>query len=336
MNKKILIITEAYSAQTNGVATTLHNTSDELEKLGYDVNMATPELFNTLPCPTYPEVRIVINPWKINEIFREENPAYVHIATEGPLAFYSMLYCRWNKIQFTTSYHTKLPEYIHKRFSFIPEGLIYWYLRQLHKHSKSVLVTTESMRIELNAKGFKNLVVWGRGVDREIFNNTSRICDKSNYSKSPVLLYVGRISIEKNIEAFLELDIAGAKKIIVGDGPSRATLQEKYPYEFWMGSKKGNELAWYYANADVFVFPSKTDTFGIVMIESSACGTPVAAFPVTGPKDYVKQGVTGYLDNDLKVAIEKCLKLSRTVCEDEAAQYTWEACTRTFVKYLTS
>jgi glycosyltransferase involved in cell wall biosynthesis len=330
---KILIITEAYEKQINGVVTTLRNTAYELEKMGCQVVMITPgnEVFKAIPCPTYPEIDLVINPWKVINIIREEKPDYIHIATEGPLSLLAAMYCRWKNIQFTSSYHTKLPEYIHARFKFIHPNLIYAYLRFLHWKSKAVLVTTNSMKEELEAKKFKNIFVWGRGVDSTIFNGGLRVGNNI----APKLLYVGRVSTEKNIPAFLDLKLDFPhEKIVVGDGPLLEKFKVEYPNVTFMGALKGNKLAYIYANADVFVFPSLTDTFGIVQIEASACGTPVAGFPVTGLKDYVKPGVTGYLDTDLTVAIKKCLKIKRFACAEEASKYTWRSVTEVFYNKL--
>ena len=330
LNKKILIITEAYEKTVNGVWTTLKSTAIELRKMKYDVIFITPEKFKSIQCPTYQELRIVLNPWKVGKMIESISPEYIHIATEGPLGYFAVKYCEKHGLKFNTSYHTKFPEYMNTRFSFIKADWIYNYLRRFHKNSNKVLVTTKSMKTELEEKYFKNLEVWGRGVDTNTFNSYHQ---RSN--KLPILLYVGRISIEKNIEAFLSLDLPfNHTKVVVGDGPLLEHFKAKYPDVSFKGAKKNNQLPYYYATADVMVFPSLTDTFGIVMIEASACGTPVAAFPVTGPIDYIEQGVTGYMDSDLSIAIQECLKLSRRNCEIEASKYTWKECTKVFERNL--
>lgn len=348
--KKILIVTEAFSKTINGVWTTLKNTGYELEKGGYDVRFVTPEQFKSIDCPTYKEIQLVINPWKFNKIFDREKPDFIHIATEGPLALYAIKYCVKHGLSFTTSFHTKIPEYVNKRFPIIPVSWGYKYLRYLHKHSKAVLVTTASMKQELAERGFNNLVVWGRGVNIKVFNSSQRIpvelydgiywsagtrkhLFSDQVGRHPVLLYVGRVSIEKNLEAFLNLDMV-AEKVVVGDGPMLEYYKKRYPAIRFKGVKRGKALAYEYANADVSVFPSVTDTFGITMIESSACGTPVAAFPVTGPKDYIYQGATGFMHENLARAVSECFYINRAQCEHVAKQYTWARATEVFERSL--
>lgn len=349
---KILIITDAWINQTNGVVTTLINTKKCLEEMGHNVEVISPNQFNVKELPTYKEIKIATNPWKIGKMIKDINPDAIHIATEGPLGLFAGMYLRKKKYKFTTSYHTKMPEYVNERFKFIPKSLVYMYMRFIHKGSSTILVTTESMLQELQKHGFKqNIMVWNRGVDATIFNTENLSSDEPyEYYKmlKPYVLYVGRISIEKNLEAFINLDIP-YNKVIVGDGPLFDELfndlnsvkmvpsgnvdKPKYA-TIMVGKQIGEELKRWYAHAEVFVFPSKTDTYGIVMLESMACGTPVAAYPVTGPIDCVKNNVTGYLDDDLASAIEKCTKLDRSKIAKIGQANTWESCTQTFLKTL--
>lgn len=328
---KILIITESIPGiNINGVSSTLLQTKLELEKLHYRVQFITPldKGFISLPCPTDKLVRLVLNPWKVGRMIDQSFATYIHIATEGPLAYAAVRYCEKNGLHFTTSYHTKLDEYIPARFPFIKAAWITRYLKRLHKSSKAVLVTTPSMKNELASQGYSNLKVWGRGVD-SLFNSTYRLPHSQ-----VTLLYVGRIAVEKNIEAFLTLDLP-YKKVVVGDGPLLNHYKAKYPLVEFKGELRGIELATAYANSDVFVFPSLTDTFGLVNLESIACATPVAAYEgASGVKDIIINGVTGCLDCDLGHAVEVCLKLDRQLVEAQARQYTWEACTKIFLKSL--
>jgi glycosyltransferase involved in cell wall biosynthesis len=329
--QKILIVTDAWR-QINGVVTTLENLNRTLTDMKYDVDFLNyDDADYTCNMPFYPEVKLA---WvKQYVIKRKVDWAdSVHIATpEGPIGFKTLRYCVKNKIPFTTGYHTKWPEFVRARLP-IPTSLTYAYMRWLHKHSKNILVPTQTVVDELRLKGFCNLVVWTRGVDRTIFNPGSRtklICGK------PLLLCVTRVSHEKGLDDFCKLVYPGATKIIVGDGPYRAELEVKYPDVIFTGVKRGKDLADYYANADVFVFPSKSDTFGVVMIESMACGTPVAAFPVTGPLDVIKHGVTGAMDNNLNTAIDMCLTLDRKKVYNNSLEWSWGECAVQFINSLT-
>jgi len=329
--QKILIVTDAWR-QINGVVTTLENLNRTLTDMKYDVDFLNyDDADYTCNMPFYPEVKLA---WvKQYVIKRKVDWAdSVHIATpEGPIGFKTLRYCVKNKIPFTTGYHTKWPEFVRARLP-IPTSLTYAYMRWLHKHSKNILVPTQTVVDELRLKGFCNLVVWTRGVDRTIFNPGSRtklICGK------PLLLCVTRVSHEKGLDDFCKLVYPGATKIIVGDGPYRAELEVKYPDVIFTGVKRGRDLADYYANADVFVFPSKSDTFGVVMIESMACGTPVAAFPVTGPLDVIRHGVTGAMDNNLNTAIDTCLTLDRKKVYNNSLEWSWEKCAVQFINSLT-
>jgi glycosyltransferase involved in cell wall biosynthesis len=325
MPKTILVITDNVPDQVNGVVTTFKNLEDHAERDGYSVVYINPGQFPNFACPGYPEVRLCW-PHGISKKIKTIQPDFIHIATEGPVGLFARWWCERNNIPYNTSYHTKFPEFLNKLYG-IPESWTYWYMRWFHRHSERVLVTTESMRVDLVQRGFKNLVVWTRGVDRTVFNSTYRSDIEGN---RPVLLNVGRVSKEKGLDDFCELIYPGATKIIVGDGPYRAELQHRYPNILFAGTRAGTDLARYYAQADVFVFPSRTDTFGVVNIEALACGTPVAAYPVVGPIDIVKQGITGFLNEDLQQAVNQCLKLDRADVEDASLKWSWAECWRIF------
>jgi glycosyltransferase involved in cell wall biosynthesis len=290
-----------------------------LTGLGDDVIMITPELFTSLPCPTYPEIRLSLFPAKkIRRIFEETPPDAVHIATEGPLGFAARRYCLKNNIPFTTAFHTRFAEYVHARIR-LPISWGYAGLRWFHRPSRAIMVATPSLETDLRNRGFRHIRRWTRGIDTELFHPR----EKDNFShKRPVFLYVGRVAVEKNIEDFLKLDLPGTK-IVVGDGPQRRDLERKYPLAFFVGLKEGEDLAKIYASADVFIFPSKTDTFGLVLLEALACGVPVAAYPVTGPLDVIGDHPVGVLDNNLQRAAVKALDIDPALCRDYAMGYSW-------------
>jgi glycosyltransferase involved in cell wall biosynthesis len=340
MNKKILIICEARPPQVNGVVTTFTNLKIELEKIGYEVDIIGPDnpIFKTMELPIYPEIRIVLNPWKV-KYFLHSQYNYIHIATEGPLGYYASRYCKKNGIKFSSSYHTKMPEYINNKFKIIPTSLVYKYMRSLHEASTNILVTSDSMRDELKERSFNNkMITWTRGVDNTIFNPFDKtIMDK------PYILYVGRISSEKNIEEFLNLRCEGYYKVVVGDGPDHAKLLKKYWFNRdikFLGKQTGKKLARIYAGASCFVFPSKTDTFGIVNIEALCCGTPVAAYNVTGPRDIVIDGVNGFLRDNLQYAVDLCLLADKElfnrveIAKVAQEKYSWYNCAQIFVEGL--
>lgn len=313
---KLLLVTDAWEPQTNGVVTTLQRVAEQLTARGMTVTVLHPGLFKTLPLPSYPEIRVAINPWRIGRMIEAERPDTIHIATEGPLGVAARLFLARRSIPFSTSLHTKFPEYIAARTRLSP-AVGYAFLRWFHRPSSATLVTTTSHRRELERWGLGHLVVWGRGVDTEQFKPRQH-----RPRKKPRLLYVGRVAVEKNLEAFLQLP-CDATKVVVGDGPARADLQRKYPDVEWAGYRYGVELAGYYADADVFVFPSRTDTFGLVMLEAMACGTPVAAYPVTGPIDVVVDGVNGALDPNLGAAVKRALTVDRKECRRFATAHGW-------------
>lgn len=330
---KILIITDAWE-QTNGVVTTYLNLIKQLEKRNYEVKVIGPKDFKSRSLPSYKEIKVAINPWTVSKLIEKEQANYIHIATEGPIGFFAARYCNKKGYHYTTSYHTKFPEYVNQRIKFIKPSFVYRFLKRVHKNAQKTFVTTDSMKKELISNGFDSnkLITWTKGIDREQFNEKGR-----KLSKKARALYVGRVSVEKNIEAFLDLPIV-ASKYVVGDGPHLAKLKEKYggyPDIHFVGEKKGKELQWYYANSEIFVFPSKTDTFGMVMLEANACGTPVIGFPVTGPKDFVVNGVNGYVSDDLFEAYHTAILLDRRDVLQYSKIFSWERATDTFLEHIT-
>jgi len=316
--KKILIITDNLQDQINGVVTTYKNLEACAIRDGYNFVYITPDEFRHFDCPIYNEVKIAL-PRKMGEKIEEISPHHIHIATEGPVGLWARAYLTKHNCRYNTAYHTKFPEGLHTLVG-IPESITWRYIKWFHKHTGKVLTTTNSMVEQLQQKGLKNLVPWTRGVDRTIF--TSKLRTKT--AEKLNLVCVSRISKEKNLDEFCKIDYFHAHKIMVGDGPYRKELESKYPDVEFVGFKTGVELATYYANADVFVFPSRWETFGIVMIEAMACGTPVAAYPCQGPNDVVDHGITGYLRENLKQAITECLTLDRYEVEKYSTKYSWD------------
>jgi glycosyltransferase involved in cell wall biosynthesis len=328
---KITLVTDTWD-NVNGVVTTLRNTVKHLTLMGHEVQVIEPSLFKTFPAPGYPEIRLAWNIWHVGPMIKNFDPDAVHIATEGPLGFAARWYCKIDRLDIphNTSYHTKFPEYLNE-YVRLPVNWGYWLMRLFHKFSTKVLVTTETMKKELEARDFHRLAVWNRGVDRQLFNPNSR---KYTQATKPIMLCVSRASKEKGLDDFCKLDLPGTK-ILVGDGPYLDELKRKYPDVIYAGFKHGERLAEYYANADVFVFPSKSDTFGVVMLESISSGTPIAAYPVTGPVDVVEEGINGSMDNDLSDAINKALLCDREAVEASASRWDWRSCTEIFLNNLT-
>jgi glycosyltransferase involved in cell wall biosynthesis len=321
MSKTILIVTDNLPNQINGVVTTYKNIEACAIRDNYRVVSLDPGMFRDGDCPGYNEVKIAF-PWKMGQIFEEINPDHIHIATEGPVGLCARQYLDKRGYRYNTAYHTKFPEGIRKLFG-VPEAITWPLVRWFHKHSGKVLTTTTTMVNELKEQGFGTEVIpWTRGVDRTIFKPEHRAETVSKY-----ILCVSRVSKEKNLEAFFELDYPGYLKVMVGDGPMLETYKKKYPDVHFTGYKTGIDLARYYANAEVFVFPSQWETFGIVMIEAMACGTPVAAYSVTGPKDVIEEGLTGYmssLDQGLVISVDKCLQLDRKKVVEGSKRWSWE------------
>lgn len=327
---RIAIISDAGEPQVNGVVNTLRSTVRCLRTLGHEVIMLTPRDFRTFACPTYPEIRLAYKPYaRIAERLEEFGPDCIHIATEGPMGIAARRYCVRNKLNFTTAYHTRFPEYLAAR-KLLPRALTYRLLRWFHGRSQAVMVPTPAMKLALEEEGFRNVVLWGRGVDTEHFKPST---EDHACIERPLFLYVGRVAVEKNIEAFLKLDLPGTKWV-VGDGPLHEDLSQRYPNVRFLGAKGHDELPAYYNCADVFVFPSKTDTFGLVLLEAMACGIPVAAYPVEGPIDVVDGGVSGILSNDLKLACMKALTLNKETVRSHAQRRSWESATQQFLQHL--
>lgn len=327
---RIAIVTDAWEPQTNGVVVTLQRTARWLERLGNEVGFVTHEGLRTFPMPTYPEIRLAWRPGgHVERQLDGFEPDRIHIATEGPLGLAARAYCLRNALTFTTSYHTRFPQYVRARFP-VPETWTYRLLRWFHGPAQRTMVGTESLRRELAGRGFDNVAIWSRGVDTELFSPRDKgFLD----APRPISMYLGRVAVEKNVEAFLELDLPGTQ-YVVGDGPALEDLRERYPRAVFTGYKYGVELASHLAAADVFVFPSRTDTFGLVLLEAMACGVPVAAYPVTGPVDIVEDGVTGALDEDLGAAVERALRADPAACRRAATKRTWEAASRQFLDNL--
>jgi glycosyltransferase involved in cell wall biosynthesis len=328
----ILIATDAWHPQVNGVVRTLTSLARSAAGLGADVEFLTPDGFPSVGVPTYPGLRIALpNRSEIARRIEAASPDAIHIATEGPIGWAVRAYCRRRKLAFTTSYTTRFPEYVSVRTG-IPVGLGYAVMRHFHAASSMIMVATDSLRQELAGRGFRKLGFWTRGVDTDLFRpDEPAVIDLPR----PIFMTMGRVAIEKNIEAFLSLDLPGSK-VVVGDGPQKAMLQQKYPKVSFLGEKKGRDLTSHLAAADVFVFPSLTDTFGVVQLEALACGTPVAAFPVTGPLDVIADHPIGALDTDLRSACIRALGMSREACRNFALARSWENSARQFIGNLTA
>lgn len=327
---RLFLVTDAWKPQINGVVRTLGRMISEMQKRGHEVEVASPLDFTSIPCPTYPEIRLAITPTrKLHQRIDAYKPDAIHISTEGPLGMAARKYCVKRGIPFTTAYHTRFPEYVHARTRF-PLGWSYGMLRRFHNSAARCMVATDSIQNDLESRGFENIVRWSRGVDTELFKPTDRAALEL---PRPISLYVGRVAVEKNIPAFLDLDLPGSK-VVVGDGPQWAQLRKAYPGVTFLGALRDDELADIYSAADVFVFPSKTDTFGLVMLEALACGTPVAGFPVPGPLDVIGTRETGYLHDNLKLAIEGALERSRETCREYALANSWDVCVNQFMSNL--
>jgi glycosyltransferase involved in cell wall biosynthesis len=329
---RLVIATDAWSPQTNGVVTTLKATVDTLTRLGHQVRVISPQGMLSIPAPSYPEIRLAL--WPIPHIRREMRafqPQAIHIATEGPLGLAMWRYCRHRRVPFTTSYHTRYPEYLRARWP-IPVDVSYAWLRRFHGAATRTFVSAGSLERQLTERGFKHLHLWRRGVDLARFRPGAPHPAVADLPR-PIMAYAGRVAVEKNIEAFLNLQVPGTK-LVIGDGPQRPELAARYPEAKFVGFRHGDELANMVGSADVLVFPSLTDTFGLAMIEALACGVPVAAFPVPGPIDVIEQGVTGVLHEDLTVAVPSALKLDRSVCAQRATAFTWDAATEQFLAGL--
>ncbi|WP_430910339.1 glycosyltransferase family 4 protein [Methylobacterium sp. sgz302541] len=330
---RLLIATDAWHPQVNGVVRSLEHMEIAGRALGYDPVFLTHQDFRSLPMPGYPEIRLAYaTKRKVAERWSDLAPTHVHIATEGTVGYATRRYCLAEGRPFTTSYHTRFPEYLAARAP-VPESWSYAWLRRFHGAACATMVSTPSLERDLAARGFTNLLRWTRGVDTELFR--PQASDALDHLPRPHFLFVGRLAVEKNIAAFLSLDLPGTK-VIVGDGPDRARLEALAPDAAFLGTQTGPALARIYAAADVFVFPSLTDTFGIVLLEALACGLPVAAYPVTGPLDVIGGTQAGVLDRDLRTAALAALRIPRETCREEALRYTWAESARQFYANIES
>lgn len=336
---RIVIVSDAAPPQINGVVRTLGELTRCLNGMGHEVILIGPDRFLTMPAPGYPEIRLALFPGRrLARMIEAANPHAIHIATEGPLGLAARNYCVRRGLPFSTSFHTRFPEYLHARIRF-PLAGSYAFLRWFHARASTVMAATPALRDELEARGFGRPVLWSRGVDTELFHPRPELLGAHYLSlPRPVWLYVGRIAVEKNIDVFLETPLPGSR-MIVGEGPRLAHLRRRYPDVHFTGALSGEELARAYAAADCFVFPSRTDTFGLVLIEALASGTPVAAYPVQGPLDVIGPSSANglrpaILDKDLGTACLKAVDLPRAACRDFALGFSWEACTRQFLSNL--
>ncbi len=329
--KSVLIVSDAWHPQVNGVVRTLGNTRAQLEAMGMEVKMLTPDLFRSVPCPSYPEIRLaLVGSKRVEAEIEKAQPDALHIATEGPLGWAARAAALRRGWQFTTAFHTRFPEYVNARTG-IPVSWLYALFRRVHSPSAAVLAPTHASIADLEKWRFKNVVFWSRGVDHQIFN--PRCIQAPPSREHPIFIYVGRLAVEKNIEAFLKLDLPG-EKWVAGEGPMEAELKARYPEVRWIGVLPQRELAEVYSKGDVFVFPSLTDTFGLVMVEAMACGLPVAAYPVAGPIDVVGASGAGSLKSDLKEACLDCLGIPRLRAIQRSKEFTWERATEQFAGAL--
>ncbi len=340
---KIAICTDAWHPQVNGVVRSLATTVTQLSERGHEVELITPAQFHTMPLPGYDEIRLALAPrFGTRRKLGAFRPEVVHIATEGPIGWSARSWCLAHKVPFTTAFHTRFPDYAALRTGIDAEH--FWPLvRRFHAPSRAIMVSTASLAQELNARGLGQTRIWSRGIDRTLFRPGHAPLPEIAALPGPVLLYVGRIAKEKNLPAFLDCAVPG-NKVVVGDGPDLAELRMRYPKARFLGALSGVQLAQAYCSADAFVFPSRTDTFGLVLIEALACGVPVAAYPVPGPLDIIGANgrgadqsyplTVGALDEDLGLAIRKALRLDPLAAAVIGASYSWERATDQFLAAL--
>ena len=330
LHLRIALVTDAWLPQINGVTTTLSTCRERIEQRGHTVKVFSPGLFVNVPCPRYPHIRLALLPGrKLGRGLDRFRPEAIHIATEGPLGIAARRYCVRRRFPFTTAFHTKFAEYL-EAYARVPSRWTYRAQRWFHGGAERTLVPTPTVKTELEERGFQHLVNWDRGVDTDLFRPRSG--DFYNLPR-PIFLSVGRVAPEKNLEAFLDLDLPGSK-VVVGDGPARGALERAHPEVHWAGFRLGEDLARHYSGADVFVFPSKTDTFGVVMLEANASGLPVAAYPVPGPVDVVDHGVSGVLDDDLRKACLIATEIDPAECRRFAKARSWDRCAELLVENL--
>lgn len=334
--RRILVVSDAWQPQVNGVVRTLSVVTGKLRDRGDVVEVIGPDRFTTIPTPGYAEIRLALAPRRrLLRMVDAFAPEAVHIATEGPLGWAMRGLCLRRGWRFTTSFHTKFPDYLHARTR-IPTAWSWALLRRFHEAGAGTFCATPSLARELSARGFSRVIPWSRGVDLDRFHPGTAAHGEPEAWESlprPIFLYAGRVAVEKNIEAFLALDLPGSK-VVVGDGPQRAALMRRFPAAHFAGWRANGALARSYAAADVFVFPSRTDTFGLVLLEALASGTPVAAYPVTGPLDVIGDAPVGALDEDLRAACLRALAADRTACRAHAERYSWDACAERFRESL--
>ena len=335
--KRIAMVTDVWLESTNGVVSVLKHFKEIMEKKGVEVVMVHPGMFGTkIPLITYPEIKLAImTRGTMEQKLKEINPDYIHIATQGTLGLIARLACTKNNWKFTTFYHTQLPTYVNLRFAVVTEEMVFRYLRWFHKPCASTIVATPSMKEFLESHGFKNIVVSPFGIDIDLFKRNEKAQVPPDWKK-PIFTFLGRVAVEKDIQKFLDLDLPGTK-VVIGDGPQKAELEEKYyGAAIFTGYKKGQELVDLLSVSDVFVCPSKTDTFGMVVLEAMACGVPVAAFDVLGPRDIITNGVDGYLGDDLGKNARACLELDRKDCRKKVLQYSWDSAGDKFIEHQVS
>lgn len=331
-----MIVSDAWHPQINGVVRTLAMLVTELTAMGHVVEVIGPDRFRAIPCPTYPDIALSLFPRRrLERAIAAFRPDALHIATEGPLGLAARRWALRAGFGFTTAFHTRFAEYINARIG-LPVGPVYAWLRRFHSAGQGMMVATASLRQDLATRGFRHIRAWSRGVDLALFCPADPATPPEDWGRpGPIFLYVGRVAVEKNIAGFLDLSLPGTK-VVVGGGPQLADLRRRYPDVLFTGPRQGEALARAYASADVFVFPSKTDTFGLVILEALACGTPVAAFPVTGPKDVLAEaeGTIGAVDSDLRRACLAALWADRAACRRHAERFSWRACAETFLSHL--
>lgn len=327
---KILIVTDAWKPQINGVVTVIEHLSLELRKMGHKVDLITPQDFVNFPCPTYKEIKLSLaSSRKTEKLIKKYNPDFIHIATEWPIGFAARTACKYNKLKFTTAFHTRFHEYINYRTG-IPSWMVLEWIRLFHRRSSKVLVTTQSQKEELENNWFKNVVIYPLWIKEDISDFTWK--NPLEWIKWPIFTFLGRVAIEKNIEEFLKVEIEWTK-VVIWDGPQRRELEDKYPDVKFLWYKNWSDLSDVLHSSDVFVFPSVTDTFGLTIIEAMKCGLPVAAFNVQWPKDIITSGFDGYVWDNLKENIENCLKLDKNNPIKTASKYTWKRATEKFLQY---
>ena len=324
---RILVATDAWHPQINGVVRTLAAVEKAASAMGATLTFIKPEDFRTVPLPGYPEISMALpNPRALARLVADARADAIHIATEAPVGFFVRRHCLANNLPFTTSFHTRLPDYVSARLP-VPARWTWSWMRRFHNAGSGVMAATPALAAELSARGFRNTMLWPRGVDTDLFRPRA---GADLGLKRPVFLSVGRLAVEKNLEAFLSLDLPGSK-VVVGDGPARAELEARFPDALFLGAQRGELLARSYATADVFVFPSRTDTFGLVLLEALASGLPVAAYPVTGPLDVIGRAPVGVLAENLQAAALRALEVPRDVCRAFAIRHSWQESARCFL-----